>query len=170
MKRIVNGILILLSLYCGVSQAQDSAVVTASLNDLDLNAHRVSTPSQEKAYLEKTRLSIGTILKSYHFGQYEDHDFNETHNGLYLNINNWTTGTYTNSTDRQSVFITHNTNLYRKNDFKVDLVTGLANNYDGWKNAQNGYLPMLGASVQWSGLKVMLSYDVAAFGFELPLN
>ncbi len=170
MNKLVQGVLVLLTLYTGSSHGQEFSALVSGIDDLQINAYRIPVLNQKKSYLERTKLAVGTILKSVHYGKQAGQDFNQTHNGIYLSINNWSAGTYTNSTNRQSVFITHNTSLYQKNAFKVDLVTGVANGYENWSNAHDGYLPMLGTSLQWQYLKVMLSYDVAAFGFELPLN
>ena len=115
-------------------------------------------------------MSIGTVLKSYHFAKYDYHDYNETHNGVYININKWSAGTYKNSSDVQSTFVTYNPNLYRKELFEVNLVVGIANGYEGWEYAQGDYLPVLGVSAQWKYLKTMLGPDAIAFGIELSLN
>ena len=163
-------LLVLLSIFAGVSHAEEIAALAPGLSTVESNAERLPASTYQTADRPRARISIGTILRSYHYGKYDEYDINESHNGLYFNINNWSTGTFTNSLDEQSVFVTHNTRLYRDRNFVVNLVAGVANGYEGWENARGDYMPMLGASVQWSSLKVMLSYDVAAFGFEIPLN
>ena len=40
-----------------------------------------------RGYLEEAEIAIGTVLKSYHFAKYDYHAYNETHNGVYININ-----------------------------------------------------------------------------------
>jgi hypothetical protein len=124
----------------------------------------------EGGYLEKAEMAIGTILKSYHFSKYDYHDYNETHDGVYINVNKWSAGTYQNSANAQSVFFTYNSNLYKNELFKFNLVAGIANGYEGWEYAQGDYLPILGVSAQWKYLKTMLAPDSLAFGIELPLN
>jgi len=68
------------------------------------------------------------------------------HDGVYININKWSAGTYKNSADVQSMFVTYNPNLYRNESFKINLVVGVANGYEGWEYAQGDYLPILGVS------------------------
>jgi hypothetical protein len=127
----------------------------------------VSATSSKKGILEESEMAIGTILNSYHFSSY---DFNETHGGLYISMNQWTVGTFLNSVDEQSVMVTYNSTLYKKESFKVDLVAGLANGYERMEYAQNGYLPVLGVSAQWGVLKTVLMPNAVAIGIELPLN
>ncbi len=143
MKQTVYVFFIILSFYTGASQGQD---------------------------LEETNISIGTIIKSHHFNKVDYYDYNESHNGVYINVNKWSAGTYTNSSDDQSIFITYNSNLYRKKPFVVNLVAGVASGYSDWEYALGDYLPILGVSAQWSYLKTMLSYDAVSFGIEFPLN
>lgn len=127
----------------------------------------VSTDSSKKGILEESEMAIGTIIDSYHFS---DYNYNESHNGLYISMNQWTVGTFLNSVNEQSVMVTYDSNLYRKESFKVDLVAGLANGYERMEYAQNGYLPLLGVSAQWRFLKTVLLPNAVAFGIELPLN
>lgn len=127
----------------------------------------VSASNINGGYLEEAEITIGTILKSYHFSKY---DYNETHNGIYINVNKWSAGTYTNSADNQSVLVTYNPNLYRDESYKINMVVGVANGYEGWEYAQGDYLPILGVSAQWGYLKTVLLPDLVAFGIELPLN
>ncbi len=92
------------------------------------------------------------------------------HDGVYINNNKWSAGTYKNSADVQSMFVTYNPNLYRNESFKINLVVGVANGYEGWEYAQGDYLPILGVSAQWGYLKTVLAPDALAFGIGLPLN
>ena len=115
-------------------------------------------------------MAIGTILKSYHFSKYDYHDYNETHNGIYLNVNRWSAGTYMNSSNVQSVFVSYNSNLYSNEAIKINLVAGVANGYEGWEYAQGDYVPVLGISAQWRSLKTALLPDGVVLGIELPLN
>ena len=112
-------------------------------------------------------MTVGTIIRSLHFN---NDGYNESHNGIYVSIEKWSIGTFNNSSNVQSVFVTYNPELYRRSSLKISLVTGVADGYEGWNYAQGDYLPMLGVSAQWMNLKTVLSYDVVAFGFELPLN
>ena len=75
-----------------------------------------------------------------------------------------------NSVNEQSVMVTYNSNLYKKESFKVDLVAGAANGYERMQYDVNGYLPILGVSAQWKYLKTVLMPNLVAFGIELPLN
>ena len=172
MKKSFYILLVSLSIITGGSKAEENAdIATSALNPEIEPYNSPQTLSSSKiGYVEENKIAIGTILKSHHFDKYDYHDYNESHNGVYININRWTAGTYTNSADEQSVFITYNPNLYTKKSFMVDLVAGVSNGYDGWENAKGDYLPILGVSVQWVYLKTILSYDAAAFGIELPLN
>ncbi|MCP4432061.1 MAG: hypothetical protein GY806_13870 [Gammaproteobacteria bacterium] len=172
MKKIFYILLVSVSLNTGASEGEENANISTSALSLDnepYSSPKTSSPSK-RGHLEETKIAIGTILKSHHFDKYDYHDYNESHNGIYININKWSTGMYTNSADEQSVFITYNPNLYTKKSFKVNLVAGITNGYDGWENAQGDYLLTLGVSAQWMYLKTMLSYDAVAFGIELPLN
>ena len=130
----------------------------------------VPLSNRSQGYLEEAEIAIGTILKSYHFSKYDYRDYNETHNGIYINVNKWSAGTYTNSADNQSVLVTYNPNLYRDESYKINMVVGVANGYEGWEKAQGDYLPILGVSAQWGYLKTVLLPDLVAFGIELPLN
>ena len=85
-------------------------------------------------------------------------------------MNEWSAGTYINSADNQSVALTYNNNLYRKESFKVNLVTGVANGYEGVEYAQSDYLPILGVSAHWGYLKTVLLPNAVVFGLELPMN
>ena len=120
-----------------------------------------------KGLLETTDIAIGTILTSRHF---VDENYNETHNGIYLRIDRWSVGTYRNSVYEQSNFIAYNSEVYRQRQLGVELVMGVADGYGEWEQARSEYLPILGLSASWTYLKAMVSYDVLAFGFELPLN
>ena len=128
------------------------------------------TPNLNRGYLEDTEIAIGTILKSYHFSKYDYHDYNESHKGVYIKMNKWSAGTYRNSADVQSTFVTYNSYLYKNELYKFSLVTGIANGYEGWEHSQGDYLPILGISAQWKYLKTMLAPDSIAFGIELPAN
>ena len=131
---------------------------------------QASLPSADggKGLLATSEFAIGTILASHHFNT--DEDYNETHNGIYLSFNEWSVGSYKNSESKQSTFVTYNAEIYQDRIVEVDFVVGVADNYDGWKMSQGEYLPIVGFSAKWSYVKTMLSYDVVAFGFELPLN
>lgn len=168
MKQIKNLLLFLvLSFYAVVSQGQEIDNLSISALDIETGLFRLPVLNDKKGLLETTNLAIGTLLKSHHF---DNDDYNESHNGIYLSIENWAVGTYKNSANVQSSFVTYNSNIYNKRRFEVDLVYGVANGYEGWELAQDDYLPILGFSAQWTYFKAMLSYDVVAFGLELPLN
>ncbi|MCP4488653.1 MAG: hypothetical protein GY820_15265 [Gammaproteobacteria bacterium] len=168
MKKTLHLFIIALSLYASVCQGQEVTSVTNNI--LEINPNHMPVLNNYIGYLENTDISIGTIIKSHHFKKYSRQDYNESHKGLYINVNEWSVGTYTNSSAQQSVFVTHNTNVYRKNSFAVNIVAGVASGYETWKYAQDDYLPILGASTQWAYLKAILSHNVVAFGIELPLN
>ena len=124
----------------------------------------------QSGFLEGADMAIGSLLSSHHFSKDSDYDYNETHNGVYININNWSLGTYRNSADVQSTVATYNSRLYENKLFKMNLVTGLANGYEGWENAQGDYLLVLGVSAQLGYLKTVLLPDAIALGVEIPLN
>lgn len=178
MGKIITSLSILfVAVSMNMASAEGVEVASISLvDDITLVGYRnrssVTMPilKLNEGYLEKAEMAIGTILKSYHFVKYDYHDYNETHDGLYININKWSAGTYKNSSAVQSTFVTYNPNLYRNESFKVNLITGIANGYEGWEYAQGDYLPVLGVSAQWKYLKAMLAPDAIAFGIELPLN
>ena len=167
MNKILAAFLMISSLYAGEVKAQDFAGNSALFANLEIDPFPAAPEKSKQGYLETTRISVGTILKSHHFSR---NDFNETHHGIYLNFEQWSVGTYLNSGSEQSVFVTYNPELYRNKLLKVNLVAGVADGYEGWNYAQGEYLPMLGVSANWMNLRTMLSFDVVAFGFELPLN
>ena len=167
MKQLVYGLLITLSLLGGTCRGEEYEQIAANAFDADINAYSAQLSVDKRGYLEKTRLSIGTIVKSHHFKR---DGYNETHNGIYLSIDRWSIGTYYNSGYEQSTFVTYNPQLYSSRSLDVNLVAGIADGYDDWEYAQNGYLPIVGVSAQWSYLKALLSFDLVALGFELPLN
>lgn len=167
MKPIINILAIVLLLHAGVGKAQEFGNFANGASDFQFGAYRLPTSKPQQGFLETTKMALGTIYKSHHFN---DEGYNESHNGIYLSVSDWAVGTYRNSGFEQSVFVTYNSQLYRHNSLKVDLVTGVADGYEGWELAQGDYLPVVGVSAKWMHLKAMLSYDVVAFGIELPLN
>ncbi len=167
MKQLISGLLIALSLLGGTCRGEEYAQVSENSFNADINAYKAQMSIDKRGYLEKTRLSIGTIVKSHHFKRA---DYNETHNGIYLSIDRWSIGSYLNSGYEQSTFVTYNPQLYRSRSLNVNLVAGVADGYEGWEYAQHGYLPIVGVTAQWMYLKTMLSFDLVALGFELPLN
>jgi len=168
-------LLVALSPHMVSAEGVDVAGVS-TVDNITLAANTIQSPvtapvlNLNRGYLEETEIAIGTILKSYHFNKYDYHDYNESHGGVYINLNKWSAGSYKNSADVQSTFVTYNPSLYRNQSFKVNLVTGVANGYEGWEHAQGDYLLVLGVSAQWKYLKTMLAPDALAFGIELPLN
>ena len=167
MKQLISGLLIALSLLGGTCRGEEYAQVSANSFNADINAYKAQMSIDKRGYLEKTRISIGTIVKSHHFKRA---DYNENHNGIYLSIDRWSIGSYLNSGYEQSTFITYNPHLYRSRSLNVNLVAGVADGYEGWEYSQNGYLPIVGVTAQWMYLKTMVSFDLVALGFELPLN
>lgn len=170
MKKIVYLLIALVSFNVGASNGDENTDIVTSALDLDTTPYGnpVKSSRTAKGFLENTEIAIGAILKSHHFD--DEYDYNDTHDGLYININRWSVGTYTNSSYTRSNFITYNSPLYRNNSITVNFVTGVASGYEGWENAQGDFLPIVGASARWSYLKAMLSYDVVAVGLEMPLN
>ncbi len=174
MKKILGIFLISVSLnaVAGEEQSGSETAVSALSPELEpYDSSAPASPSSKKA-LENSKIAIGTILKSYHFDKdkYDYHDYNESHDGVYIVVNSWSAGTYINSASNRSVFVTYNSNLYRNNSIAVDFTSGIANGYEGWENAQGDYLPILGFSAQWTYLKSFLTYDAVTLGIELPLN
>lgn len=167
MNKLLAVFLVISSLYAGVAEAQELGDNPALIASLEIDPLRLALRENRRGYLETTKISVGTILKSRHFSTRE---FNETHHGIYLNFERWSIGTYRNSGDEQSVFVSYNPELYRKESFAVNLVAGVADGYEGWNMAQDEYLPILGVSANWMNLRTVLSFDVVSFGFELPLN
>ena len=167
MKRITKTAFLLFLLNAGICQGNEFNSISSNTLELGSNHYQISGAEREEGLLETTKISLGTIYKSHHF---RDNDYNETHNGIYLAIEDWSVGTYQNSSDVRSVFLTYNPNLYRGHSVEVDLVTGIADGYDDWDYAQNGILPIVGVSAKWMNLKAMLSPNVVAFGVELPMN
>jgi len=166
-KQVIKILSLTLLLYTGVSKGYEYDSISSNSLGLGSNAYHFSVTEQKKGLLETTKIYLGTIYKSHHFN---GDDYNETHNGIYMSVERWSVGTYENSSNVQSVFVTYNRNLYREKSLEVNLVTGVADGYEGWNYAQNGYLPILGVSAKWMNLKAMLSPDLVAFGVELPLN
>ena len=176
-KKIAFLSLLLIAVLPHMVFAEGVKVASISIGDdftrMEVPDHRPVTAlasSFNEGVLQQTELAIGTILKSYHFSKYDYYDYNETHNGIYLNVNRWSAGTYMNSSNIQSVFVSYNPNLYSNESFKINMVAGVANGYEGWEYAQGDYVPVLGFSAQWKSLKTVLLPDGVAFGVELPLN
>jgi len=174
MKKTITILFVAALLFTGASQGEGNADLSKNAlsleTELQLPAITSSASNLNRGFLKQNKIAIGTVLQSHHFDKYDYHDYNESHNGIYLNINRWSTGVFQNSADVQSVFITYNPTLYTNKSFVVNLVTGIANGYEGWEYAQGDYLPILGVSAQWTYLKTMLSHEAIAFGIELPLN
>ena len=145
---------------------QEAYYISSNALQLESDAY-LPAVNVRRGLLETTKITVGTIYKSHHF---EDENYNESHNGIYLSVANWSVGTYKNSGNVQSVFVTYNSNLYQTKSLQVDLVAGLADGYQDWPYAQDDYLPILGVSARWMNLKAMFSPAVLTFGVELPLN
>ena len=111
MKQILHLLVLVFALHAGVSQGQDFDHFSTSDPNLEIDLFRVSILNLKKGYLETAELAIGTILKSHHFN---NDGFNQTHNGLYLSVDRWSLGTYKNSSDVQSSFVTYNSKIYKK--------------------------------------------------------
>ena len=154
-------------LYTNVSKGYGFDSISNNALNLGSNQYNLSATTRNKGLLETTKITLGSIYKSHHF---RDNNYNETHDGIYVSVKGWSMGTYQNSSNIQSVFVTYNPSLYRGNSLEVNLVTGVADGYEGWDYAPDGYLPVLGISARWMNLKAMLLPDVVAFGVELPLN
>ena len=122
------------------------------------------------ALLENADIAIGSVLKSHHFNRYSHLDYNETHNGLYLAVNNWSVGTYRNSADKRSTVITYNSSWFEKRYLEIEFLAGIANGYEGWEYAQGDYLAVLGVSARFGYLRTVLLPDAIALGVEVPLN
>jgi hypothetical protein len=118
-------------------------------------------------YLEESDVAVGTIMKSHHF---KPLNYNEAHNGIYFNINRWSFGRYTNSINKQSTVITHNTSLYKKESFEIKSVVGFATGYRDMKYSYGDILPMVGLSAQYMYFKGVLIPEAIVFGVEIPLN
>ena len=167
MNKFLAAFLTISSLLAGNAGAQDFAADPALFASLEIEPIPRVAASTKQGYLETTRISVGTILKSHHF---RDNDYNETHHGIYLHVDQWSVGTYLNSGDEQSVFVTYNPEIYSSKALAVNLVAGVADGYEGWNMAQDEYLPIVGVSANWMNIRTMLSFDLVAFGFELPMN
>ena len=174
MKRTLCIFLVAISLNAVASDENNNSEATVSALTPELEPYDSSIPASPTSskVLENNDIAIGTILKSYHFDKdkYDYHDYNETHDGIYIVVNSWSAGTYINSANERSVFVSYNSNLYRNHSIAVDFTSGIANGYEGWENAQGDYLPILGFSAQWTYLKTFLTYDAVTLGIELPLN
>lgn len=174
MNKSLLVLLISISFSAGANDKEKNEDIKTSA--LDPQTQHYITPKtsslSKKGFLEKNKIGLGTILRSHHFekDKHDYHDYNETHDGLYLYINRWSAGTFTNSADERSVFVTYNPQLYHNQSFMVNMVAGVANGYEGWENAQGDYLPIVGVSAQWTYLKTILTYDAVTFGLEVPLN
>lgn len=167
LKQIISILVIALSFCAGTCRGEENTQLAVNATNADFNAYRAQVAGRKRGYLETSRFAIGTILKSHHFAR---NNYNETHNGIYLNIDQWSVGSYLNSGYEQSVFVTYNPQLYANRSVAVNVVAGVANGYDGWEHSQNGYLPIVGVSTQVSYLKAMLTFKLVTVGFELPLN
>ncbi len=167
MKPILIALVMALSLYAGIVKGQDVAGYAPGALNLGIETSLRPGTETRRGYLEESEIAFGTILKSHHF---VSGDFNESHNGAYLRVDRWAVGTYTNSVDEQSTFVTYNPRIYGKRSFEVNLVAGVANGYDGSEYARGDYLPLLGVGAQWTNLRAVLHYGVVAVGIELPLN
>ena len=167
MKAKIFLVLIAMTFHMGTAQALEYDSYSDEFQSIELSQFRIPLLNRGEGLLATSDVAIGTILTSHHF---DNEDYNETHNGIYLSIDEWTLGTYKNSGNDQSNFVTYNSEIYRKHQLEVDLVIGLADGYGDWELARGEYLPILGFSTKWTYFKTMMSYDVVAFGLELPLN
>jgi len=119
-------------------------------------------------YLEESDVALGTIMPSHHFS---DYDYNETHQGLYLSINNWSVGRYTNSFNKSSTVITHNTEWYRNRAFVVKSIEGAATGYEEQKYGLRVLAEYLYVEARWPvDLQVRVIPDAVVFGIEFVLN
>ena len=130
MKPFKYLLLLAISCFAGVSQAQGFNHSSAGTMDIETGVFRMPILTGKKGYLDTTKLALGTILKSHHFN---GGDYNETHNGIYLNIEKWSLGTYNNSANVQSNFVTYDSDIYSRRNLKVGLMVGIADGYKGWE-------------------------------------
>lgn len=156
-----------LALPMSVAQAQDYNHYSTDVQSPESELMHLLLLSGNKGLLASSEVALGTILTSHHFN---DDDYNETHNGIYLSVDQWSFGQYKNSGYEQSNFVTYNAEIYKKQLLEIEVVAGVADGYQGWDLAQGEYLPILGFSTKVSYFKALMSFDVVAFGLELPLN
>ena len=116
MKPIIKILPIALLLYTSVSKGYESDSISNNVLNLGSDQYQLSATNRNKGLLETTKITIGSIYKSHHF---RDNNYNETHNGIYENVEGWSLGTYENSSNAQSVFVTYNPSLYRNNSLEV---------------------------------------------------
>src|SRR5210317_2000889 len=121
MKKTITISFIALMLCAGTGKAYDFDGMSASATSHRSDYFLASSLNQEKGLLETTKITLGTIYKSRHFS---NAGYNETHNGIYLSAAGWTLGTYMNSGNVQSNFVTYNPSLYRKRYLEVNMVAG----------------------------------------------
>ena len=167
MKQVLELLVILLTLYSAPGMAQEFPYTPASVDDEFGNLIRLSLYGEQEAYLQRKQISMGTILKSVHFS---DEEFNESHTGIYFEVDNWSVGTYENSYYRDSAFVTYNSEFYNSRGLKFSFVAGLADGYRNHSMAQDDYLPILGLGAQVKNFKAMLIYDVLVLGLEFRMN
>jgi hypothetical protein len=167
MKTVCKLIVSLFALYGVPGLAQDYSYSPSPVDEDFSSLVHLSLYGEQEAFLQRKKISIGTILKSHHFS---DDGFNDSHPGFYLEIDNWSAGTYENSYYRDSTFVTYNSEFFDSRGLKFSFVAGVADGYTGAPLAQDDYLPILGLSAQMKNLKAMLIYDVLVFGLEFRMN
>jgi len=113
----------------------------------------------------KLRITISTLNLSHHFKERGgDKDYNEVHSGLFISINNFIIGQYTNSYDQQSNVIGYGRMFSKRWGWSVLLADG----YEGHSN--NGYNG--GPFLVWHPIKyvtISINPAVVGFGFRLPI-
>ena len=167
MKSVFKLVVILATLHSAPGLGQEFPYPSTAVDDDFGNLIRLSLYGEQEAFLQQKKISIGTILMSHHLG---DEAPNETHSGIYFEVDRWSIGTYENSYYRESVFVTYKSEIYSSRVLKFEFVTGLADGYAEATLAQDDYMPILGLSAQMKNLKAMLIYDVLVFGLEFPMN
>ena len=110
-------------------------------------------------------LSVGTINYSSHYISLEEEEqLNETHNGLYVQYQEWMVGAFTNSYDDSSRFVTRRFNLDQ--NFSVEV--GVADGYE--KANDHGYMPLAGLTYHYSIVNISLTPIFVLVGLEFQIG
>ena len=83
MKLIIKLLPIALLLYISVSKGYEFDGISNNAFSLGSDQYQMSATKRNKGLLETTKITIGSIYKSHHF---KNEDYNETHNGIYVNV------------------------------------------------------------------------------------
>ena len=106
-------------------------------------------------------VKIGTMNYSYHYDRSDD--WNETHNGIFLQVDNWTVGTYENSEWHRSQYVAYSAPIADSKYF--EWTVGGATGYE-----KLPVMPLVGVKATYHYVYSLITPTVIAVGLSIPIG